>query len=106
MNRRAKTFEMVAKSKVVLALGTTAYLEELRNDQSDLAQQVNMAKALKKGVILIVDSGLSPEQKDELRTFFRDFDTVKEVMLDQSHNDWGKLEAVLKEMGLGLKQEL
>jgi len=106
MDRQAKTFEMVANSRIFLALGTADYLEELRNDQSDQAQQVKMAKALKKRVIVLVDSNLSLEQEDELRTFFRDFDTVIEVMVDPSHRNWGKLKAVLDEMGLVPKQEL
>jgi len=103
MNRQEKIFEMVATSEIFLALGTASYLEELRNDRSDPAQQVKMAKALGKRAILLIDSNLSPGQKDELLTFFRDFDTVREVMVDPSHGNWGKLIEILEEMGINLE---
>jgi len=106
MNRQAKIFEMVASSEIFLTLGTASYLEELRNDQSDPAQQIKMAKALRKRVILLFDYDLSPGQKDELRTFFHDFDTVREVTVDSRHRNWGKFTAALVEMGFNLKEKI
>jgi len=105
MNRQADIFEKVASSGIFLALGTASFLEELRNDKSDPAQQVKMAKALRKRVILLIDYNLSPGQKDELWTFFHGFDTVREVMFDPRRHNWDGLEVALEELGVIPKQK-
>ena len=105
MNRQADIFEAIASSGIFLALGTASFLEELRNDKSDPAQQVKMAKALRKRIILLIDSNLSPGQKDELRTFFHDFGTVREVMFDPRHRNWDEFKVTLEEMGIIPKQK-
>lgn len=105
MHRQADIFEAIASSRIFLALGTASFLEELRNDKSDPAHQVKMSKALRKRVILLIDSTLSPGQKDELRTFFHDFDTVREVMFDPRHHNWDELEVALEEMRIIPKQK-
>uniref|UniRef100_A0A6M3X6I8 Uncharacterized protein n=1 Tax=viral metagenome TaxID=1070528 RepID=A0A6M3X6I8_9ZZZZ len=96
MNKQATIFEAIASSGIFLALGTASYLEELRNDKSDPAQQVKMAKALRKRVLLLIDSNLSPGQKDELRTFFDDFDEVREVTFDSRQLNWDGLKVALE----------
>ena len=98
MNRQAVIFDKIANSRTFLGLGTVDFLEELRTDKSEAAQQVKMAKALKRRVILLIDSNLSPEQKDELRGFFLGFKTVREVAFDPKHKDWGDLRVALEEM--------
>ena len=99
-------FEAIASSKIFLAVGTTDLLEELRDDKSDPAQQVKMAKALRKRVILLLESNLSPGQKDELRTIFNDFDTVREVIFDLSSHNWDELRVAFEEMKLIPKQKV
>lgn len=101
MNKQAIIFEAIASSGIFLALGTDGYLKDLRNDKSDPAQQVKMAKALRKRVILLIDSNLPPGHKDELRTFFNDFDTVREIIFDPRSPNWDELEAEL----IRLKEE-
>jgi len=101
MNKQATIFEAIASSGIFLALGTDGFLKDLRNDKSDPAQQVKMAKALRKRVILLIDSNLTPGHKDELRTFFNDFDTVREIIFDPRSPNWDELEAEL----IHLKEE-
>jgi len=101
MNKQATIFEAIASSGIFLALGTASFLEELQNDKSDPAQQVKMAKALRKRVILLIDSNLAPGHRDELRTFFNDFDTVREIIFDPRSPNWDELEAEL----IRLKEE-
>lgn len=101
MNKQAAIFEAIASSGIFLALGTDGYLKDLWNDKSDPAQQVKMAKALRKRVILLIDSNLPPRHKDELRTFFNDFDTVREIIFDLRFPNWDELEAEL----IRLKEE-
>ena len=105
MNKQATIFEAIASSGIFLALGTASFMEDLRNDKSDPAQQVKMAKALRKRVILLIDPNLSPGQKDELRTFFHGFDTVREVMFDPRRHNWDGLEVALEEMRIIPKQK-
>ena len=95
MNKQARIFEAIASSGIFIALGTASFLEELRNDKSDPAQQVKMAKALRKRVLLLIDSNLPPGHKDELRTFFNDFDTVREIIFDPGSPNWDELLAEL-----------
>jgi len=95
MNKQATIFEAIASSGIFLALGTDDYLKDLRNDKSDPAQQVKMAKALRKRVLLLIDSNLTPGHKDELRAFFNDFDTVREIIFDPRSPNWNELEAEL-----------
>lgn len=99
MNKQA-TFEAIASSGIFLALGTAHFLEDLRNDKSDPAQQVKMAKALRKRVLLLIDSNLSPGQKDELRTFFNDFETVREVIFDPRRPNQDEFKVALEELGV------
>lgn len=105
MTRQANIFEKIASSGIFLAVGTASFLGELRNDKSDMAQQVKMAKALRKRVILLLECHLSPGQKDELRTFFKDFDTVREAIFDPSKYEWDELKVALEEMRVIPKQK-
>jgi len=95
MNKQATIFEAIASSGIFLALGTDGFLKDLRNDKSDPAQQVKMAKALRKRVILLIDSNLPLGHKDELRTFFKDVDTVREIICAPRSPTWDEREAEL-----------
>jgi len=97
---KSKLFDGIATSKVFLALGTRDYLNELRDDNSPPAEQVKMAKALRKPVLLMFDNRLESQEKGELRGFFRDFKVVREIEFDSDNPDGtaGGLKEIITEM--------
>lgn len=76
------TFDKIDSSMFFLALGTDDYLKEVLSPGT-LAEQIKMAKALKKPVLLMVERHLSDEQKSQLRDLFSEFDIVREVEFDK-----------------------
>lgn len=105
---KSKLFDEIATSKVFLALGTKDFLNGLRDDNSDPTEQVKMAKALRKPVLLMFDNRLESQERGELRGFFRDFKVVREIEFDYDNPEGtpGKLKEIITEMVRGDKESV
>jgi len=78
----SRVFEGVAESGVFIALGTSGYLEELR-EHGDCYHQLMMAKALKKPAILMLDKRLLPSEREEIRQGLNGLKVIGTVLFDR-----------------------
>ena len=89
-----KTFEGMAESAFFLALGDASYLQSLR-EQGDCYQQVQMAQALKKPTIMMLDRRLQPSEQEELRSCLDGLEIIGTVFFDSQNME----ERVKDELG-------
>ena len=82
----ALTFETVAQSAFFLMLGEGSALQELR-DRGDCYQQVLMARALKKPVVLMLDRMLRPLEQQEVRNCLEGMEIIGTVSFDSENID-------------------
>ena len=80
------TFEAMAQSAFFLMLGEGSALQELR-DKGDCYQQVLMARALKKPVVLMLDRQLRPLEHSEIRNCLEDREIIGTVYFDSKNMD-------------------
>ena len=81
-----RNFEGIAQSGIFLVLGTASYLQEIRG-HGGCYQQVMMAKALGKPVILMLDQRLLPSEHDEIRRRLSGIEIIGSVLFDSEHLD-------------------
>jgi len=89
------TFETMAQSAFFLVIGTGDYLQELR-DRGDCYQQVRMARALKKPVVLMLDRQLRPLEQSEIRNCLENMEIIGTVFFDSNHRDDGVKDELLE----------
>ncbi len=82
----AATFETIAQSAFFLMLGEGSALQELR-DRGDCYQQVLMARALKKPVVLMLDRQLRPLEHAEIRNCLEGMEIIGTVSFDSKKMD-------------------
>lgn len=80
------TFDKIAESGIFLILGTRNYLEETRSP-GPLVEQIKMAFALGKPVLLLIEETLNKHERAELRGLLSDFPTVRELVFAESAVD-------------------
>ncbi len=80
------TFDKIAGSQVFLIFGTRDYLEETRSP-GPLVEQIKMAFALGKPVLLLIEETLNEHERAEFRGLFSDFPTVRELVFNKSAVD-------------------
>lgn len=80
------TFESMAQSSFFLVLGEGDYLQEVR-DKGDCYQQILMARALKKPVVLMLDRQLRPLEQGELRNCLEGMEIIGTVSFDSKEMD-------------------
>jgi len=81
----AVTFDRLAQSAFFLVIGTGDYLQEVR-DKGDCYQQILMARALKKPIILMLDRQLRPLEQAEIRNCLEGMEIIGAVFFDSKHN--------------------
>ena len=97
MKRCLNTFEKMAQSGSFLALGTIDYLREIR-EKGDCYEQVQMAKALKKPVILMLSEQLLPSEQEELRQNLEGLEILGTVFFDENNRSKAMDERVQNEL--------
>lgn len=101
MANTKSTFDKIAESGVFLVLGTRDYLEETRSPGS-LVEQIKMAFALGKPVLLLIEETLNEHERAELRGLFSDFPIARELVFNKSAvNETKGLEDALDELVKG-----
>ncbi len=80
------TFESMAQSSFFLVLGEGDVVQEIR-DKGDCYQQVLMARALKKPVVLMLDRQLRPLEQGELRNCLEGLEIIGTVSFDSEKMD-------------------
>ena len=80
------TFESMAQSSFFLVLGEGDVVQELR-DKGDCYQQILMARALKKPVVLMLDRQLRPLEQGEIRNCLEDMEIIGTVSFDSKEMD-------------------
>jgi len=87
--------EQIAFSETFNVMGTKAYLQELRDSNSDVSVQVKMAKEYNKPVIIWMTNKLSADDRVDLERFFTGYNVIKVLELNTDDKDSGQ--AVIKE---------
>jgi len=82
----ALTFETMAQSAFFLMVGEGGALQELR-DRGDCYQQVRMARALKKPVVLMMDRMLRPLEQQEIQNCLEGMEIIGTVSFDSENID-------------------
>jgi len=82
----AATFESMAQSSFFLVLGEGDVVQEVR-DKGDCYQQILMARALKKPVVLMLDRQLRPLEQGELRNCLEGMEIIGTVSFDSKEMD-------------------
>lgn len=80
------TFEGMARSSFFLMLGEGDVVQEIR-DKGDCYQQILMARALKKPVVLMLDRQLRPLEQGELRNCLEGLEIIGTVSFDSEKMD-------------------
>ena len=80
------TFESMAQSSFFLVLGEGDVVQEIR-DKGDCYQQILMARALKKPVVLMLDRQLRPLEQGELRNYLEGLEIIGTVSFDSKEMD-------------------
>ena len=80
------TFESMAQSSFFLVLGEGDVVQEIR-DKGDCYQQILMARALKKPVVLMLDRQLRPLEQGELRNYLEGMEIIGTVSFDSKEMD-------------------
>ncbi len=82
----AVDFERMAQSSTFLVIGTDDYLQEVR-DKGDGYQQILMARALKKPVVLMLDRQLRPLEQQEIRNCLEGMEIIGTISFDSKEMD-------------------
>lgn len=82
----AATFERMAQSSFFLMLGEGDVVQEIR-DKGDCYQQILMARALKKPVVLMLDRQLRPLEQEELRNCLEGMKIIGTLFFDSEKMD-------------------
>jgi hypothetical protein len=80
------TFESMAQSSFFLVLGVGDVVQEIR-DKEDCYQQIRMARALKKPVVLMLDRQLRPLEQEELYNCLEGLEIIGTVSFDSEKMD-------------------
>jgi hypothetical protein len=80
------TFESMAQSSFFLVLGEGDVVQEIR-DKGDCYQQILMARALKKPVVLMLDRQLRPLEQGEMRNCLEGLEIIGTVFFDSEKMD-------------------
>jgi hypothetical protein len=76
----------MAQSSFFLVLGEGDVVQEIR-DKGDCYQQILMARALKKPVVLMLDRQLRPLEQGELRNYLEGLEIIGTVSFDSKEMD-------------------
>jgi len=87
--------EQIVFSETFNVMGIKAYLQALRDSNSDVSVQVKMAKEYNKPVIIWMTNKLSPDDRVELERFFIGYNVIK--VLELNPDDKDSWQAVIKE---------
>lgn len=87
--------EQIVFSETFNVMGIKAYLQALRDSNSDVSVQVKIAKEYNKPVIIWMTNNLSPDDRVELERFFIGYNVIK--VLDLNPDDEASWQAVIKE---------
>lgn len=80
------TFENMVQSSFFLVLGERTFVNNFR-DKGDCYQQILMARALKKPVILMEDRQLQPLERIEMHSFLEGMEIIGTVSFDSKTMD-------------------
>lgn len=87
--------EQIAFSETFNVMGIKAYLQALRDSNSDVSVQVKIVKEYNKPVIIWMTNELSAEDRVDLERFFTGYNVIK--VLDLNRDDKDSWQAVIKE---------
>ena len=80
-------YEAIKDSQLFLVLATSGYLEDLKDRNSDIYFQTQLAKIEKKPVfILYIKNKINAEEKIEIERFFSSYNVIKEIEVDFKSN--------------------
>jgi len=66
-----RNIQGIKQSATFLALATKDYLESLRNDDTTIKECIELARALKKPVFLVIEKALTKQEIAELKHHFK-----------------------------------
>lgn len=81
----------ISECKFFIVLSTKNYLRDLRNDDSDISVQINIARELNKQFFIIKDRRLSQDDIEEIRKYFSNDNIIKEITVDIGNNNSAKI---------------
>jgi hypothetical protein len=100
-----RELDALAVSNVFVVLATRNYLQDLKEHDTRIVGQVEVAKSLGKPVFLLIDARLTSDEEKELKSYFEQHNVIGEARFN--HTDQQSMKTavanivhILKEKGI------
>jgi hypothetical protein len=96
LHRKMGELDALAVSDVFVVLATRNYLQDLKEHDTRIVGQVEVAKSLGKPVFLLIDARLTPDEEKELKAYFEQNNVIGEARFNP--DDWQSMETAVANM--------